>query len=287
MSTCSRVKPGSSASSSGTETVKRRLTSGSAILPARTAEGAVSRHPGDHALARVDDAQVVEAGDVDPVADELRQLLAASPPRRLRPSPRSAAAPSGAASSAVRGRSSLATVAGASCRRAVPDDAGEHAVLDELGRAASAFPRSRRPSAARAGRARRRRARSARRRPSARAFRARSCAPRAARARRRRRTRSRRAARRRQARSSTAGYEPGSSVTAPRVSAAFSTASTAAAGRVDRPPSAPASAARRSRRLRRPRPAARHAGVGHRLLDRRPRRRGIATSSVTPLVKKP
>src|SRR5262249_21681098 len=33
-------------------------------------ERPVAGHPGDHPVARVDDAQVVEAGDVDPVAHE-------------------------------------------------------------------------------------------------------------------------------------------------------------------------------------------------------------------------
>src|SRR5439155_27062083 len=44
-------------------------------LPAPDPERAVAGHAGDHALARVDDAQVVEPRHVDAVPDELGELL--------------------------------------------------------------------------------------------------------------------------------------------------------------------------------------------------------------------
>ncbi len=43
-------------------------------LPVADAERPVSRHPGDHALTRMHDAEVVETGDVQAVADELDEV---------------------------------------------------------------------------------------------------------------------------------------------------------------------------------------------------------------------
>ena len=77
-----RVSAGTSASISGTATVKRRLTSGSAILPVADPERAVARHAGDDALARVDDAEVVEARDVDARRRRARRAPRPSRPRR-------------------------------------------------------------------------------------------------------------------------------------------------------------------------------------------------------------
>src|SRR6185436_7647855 len=44
-------------------------------LPVADSEGPVPGHAGEDSLARLDDTQVVEARDVDAVADELDQLV--------------------------------------------------------------------------------------------------------------------------------------------------------------------------------------------------------------------
>src|SRR4029077_3759805 len=100
-------------------------------LPRPNAEGPVSGHPGDDALAGVDDAEVVEPGDVDPVVHELGELLRRSglaacdrEPERERPPV------------AERARwcvpGARAPVAGALGAGAVPDDAGQDTVLHQL-----------------------------------------------------------------------------------------------------------------------------------------------------------
>src|SRR5439155_13714365 len=99
--------------------------------PAADPERAVARHPRDHALARVDDAEVVEPGDVDPVAHELRELL-----RRLRLAFGDREGIWHRPPVAHRGRRSVAgrllPTARALGRRTVPEHAAEDAVLDEL-----------------------------------------------------------------------------------------------------------------------------------------------------------
>src|SRR2546430_4574084 len=98
---------------------------------AADAEGPVPRHAGDDALARVDDAEVVQARDVDPVADQLGQLLG-----RLRLAARDRERVGRRApvpqrrGRRVPGR--LLATAGDGRGTPVPDYALEHAVADEL-----------------------------------------------------------------------------------------------------------------------------------------------------------
>src|SRR5581483_11665782 len=91
-------------------------------------ERAVARHAGDHALAGIDDAQVVQAGDVDTVADELRPLV-----DRLG---LAGGEPDGGRDGAERPLAGRQRMAGrldpGSCRRRpVPGDAAEDTVLDQ------------------------------------------------------------------------------------------------------------------------------------------------------------
>src|SRR5439155_24561955 len=99
--------------------------------PVADPEGPVAGHPGDHALAWVDDREVVEPRHVDPVADELGQLV-----DRLRLSARDGEGEGERAVVAEKRRRRVPgrnpAVAGLCSGLAIPDDPARDALRHEL-----------------------------------------------------------------------------------------------------------------------------------------------------------
>jgi hypothetical protein len=94
------VRPGTSSSTSGTGDRKAEVDERLGELPVADAEGPVAGHAGEDSLAGLDDAQVVQARDVDALADQLDQFvdrLGLAPSERERERKRSPAAKAGGA----------------------------------------------------------------------------------------------------------------------------------------------------------------------------------------------
>src|SRR5262249_51754598 len=110
---------------------KAQIHEGLGDLAVADAERAVARHPRDHALARMDDAEVVQTRDVEAVADQLDELG-----RRLRVSAGNGQGTRQRAPVVEILREGVSrrrgAVARASRRRAVPDDPARDPVRHEL-----------------------------------------------------------------------------------------------------------------------------------------------------------